>query len=147
MNRYIVVDLKENVLYSTGNLEYIIKNKYDRFGSTVKCTDKENLINEMQEWLNELEQETIINVLKENEGVFATHITKGHHLYIEGLNEFGETVNGNVSKIKNILVELFDNYYGYVTTLELDIELGETLKELKEKAIENIIDLYAKGKI
>jgi ribosomal protein L32E len=53
----MVIDLKENIIYNTNDLNYLInEDKLDRFGSSVSCSNKNDLLNEIKENVVELEQ-------------------------------------------------------------------------------------------
>lgn len=57
MNRYVVIDLKEDIIYNTNDLNYLINgDKLDRFGSSVSCSSKDDLLNEIKKTVAELEQ-------------------------------------------------------------------------------------------
>lgn len=54
MNRYIVADLEHNVLYNTNDLKYIIdEESFDRYGSSVACIDKDDLLDEINLCFND----------------------------------------------------------------------------------------------
>lgn len=53
MNRYIVVDLETDTIYSTGDLEKLAKEEFDRFGSSVTCTTKIELLEEVYNQVKE----------------------------------------------------------------------------------------------
>lgn len=57
MNRYIVVDLEEKVIYSINSLEDLVNGNDDRFGGSVTCRDYDDIIQELKEeikWLESL---------------------------------------------------------------------------------------------
>lgn len=54
MNRYLVIDLQDNVIYNTNDLKYLFYDKFDRFGSSISCIDKEDLINEVKDIIEDL---------------------------------------------------------------------------------------------
>lgn len=54
MNRYIVIDLQDNVIYNTNDLKYLFYDEFDRFGSSISCIDKEDLINEVKDIMEDL---------------------------------------------------------------------------------------------
>lgn len=57
MNRYIVVDLEEKVIYSINSLEDLVNGNDDRFDSSVTCRDYDDIIQELKEeikWLESL---------------------------------------------------------------------------------------------
>lgn len=57
MNKYIVIDLKEDIIYDTNDLNYLInEDELDRFGSSVSCSSKDDLLNEIKKIVAELEQ-------------------------------------------------------------------------------------------
>lgn len=56
MNRYIVVDLEENVIYDTNDLSNIVFDKFDRYGSSISCLDMEDTINELENIVEELKE-------------------------------------------------------------------------------------------
>ena len=49
MNRYLVIDLKDNNIYSTNDLKYILSDDLDRFGSSISCIDGHDLMNELED--------------------------------------------------------------------------------------------------
>jgi hypothetical protein len=53
MNRYIVIDLKDYILYSTHDLKYLREDEFDEFGGSVACLSIEDMKNEINNWLNE----------------------------------------------------------------------------------------------
>ena len=55
MNRYLVIDFENNWIISTHDLTTITEDKYDRFGSSVACIDKNDLINELKNMIKDLE--------------------------------------------------------------------------------------------
>lgn len=57
MNRYLVVDLIQNVIISTHDLTTITEDKFDRYGSSISCIDKYDLINELKNIIKEMESE------------------------------------------------------------------------------------------
>lgn len=57
MNRYIVIDLQDNMIISTHDLTTITEDKFDRFGGSVACIDKYDLIEEIKNVVKELEEE------------------------------------------------------------------------------------------
>ena len=58
MNRYILIDLKDNVLYSLYKVEIDFEENEEQT-SSVSCIDKEDLIKESEEWLNDLKEKRI----------------------------------------------------------------------------------------
>lgn len=58
MNRYILIDLKDNVLYSLYKVEIDFEENEEQT-SSVSCIDKEDLIETSEEWLNELKESRI----------------------------------------------------------------------------------------
>ena len=56
MNRYIVIDLEDDVIYDTQKLDYLVNNEFDRFGGSISCSDKEDLIHELKSIIEELEE-------------------------------------------------------------------------------------------
>lgn len=57
MNRYIVIDLKEDTIYDTNDLKFLTnEDSFDRFGGSVTCPNKENLVNELKKIVAELEE-------------------------------------------------------------------------------------------
>lgn len=56
MNRYIVVDFKENVLYSMEKVELDFPENEEQT-SSITCVDKEQLIEELEQWIKELKGE------------------------------------------------------------------------------------------
>ena len=57
MNRYLVIDLIQNVIISTHDLTTITEDKFDRYGSSISCIDKNDLINELKNIIKEMESE------------------------------------------------------------------------------------------
>lgn len=55
MNRYLVVDLIQNVIISTHDLTTITEDKFDRYGSSISCIDEEDLIKELKEIIQDME--------------------------------------------------------------------------------------------
>ena len=55
MNRYLVVDLIQNVIISTHDLTTITEDKFDRYGSSISCIDEKDLINELKNIIKEME--------------------------------------------------------------------------------------------
>jgi hypothetical protein len=58
MNRYILIDLKDNVLYSLYKVEIDFEENEEQT-SSVSCINKEDLIKESEEWLNDLKEKRI----------------------------------------------------------------------------------------
>jgi len=54
MNRYIVVDIERDMIYSTNDLHNILDEEFDRFGSSIACINHEDLGNEMKNIANEI---------------------------------------------------------------------------------------------
>ena len=48
MNRYLVVDYKTNTIYSTHKLETLINEEFDRYGSSISCIDKNDMLDELE---------------------------------------------------------------------------------------------------
>ena len=61
MNRYLVIDYKTNTIFSTHNLETIINDEFDRFGSSISCLDKNDMLNELE---NIIKQEKELEEVK-----------------------------------------------------------------------------------
>ena len=57
MNRYIVIDFKDNTIYNTEDLKYLTEDIFDRFGSSISCVDKEDLIQELSNLIKELKED------------------------------------------------------------------------------------------
>lgn len=55
MNRYLVIDLIQNVIISTHDLTTITEDKFDRYGSSISCIDENDLINELKNIIKEME--------------------------------------------------------------------------------------------
>lgn len=72
MNRYIVIDLEENCVYSTNDLEYMVREDlFDRYGSSTSCSNKQELIEEVNSFLEDIEDNTLkdckdFEILKEH---------------------------------------------------------------------------------
>lgn len=72
MNRYIVIDLEENCVYSTNDLEYMVREDlFDRYGSSTSCSNKQELIEEVNSFLEDIEDNTLkdckdFDILKEH---------------------------------------------------------------------------------
>ena len=64
-------------------------------------------------------------------------IDEKHHIFVEGLSEYGETNTDkefNADNIKTFCIELIDNEGEYVKTLDnVGITLDTTIEELKER--------------
>lgn len=58
MNRYILIDFKENVLYSLYKVEIDFEENEEQT-SSVSCIDKEDLIKEAEKWLDEQKEKRI----------------------------------------------------------------------------------------
>jgi DNA polymerase I-like protein with 3'-5' exonuclease and polymerase domains len=57
MNRYLVIDYETNTIFSTHNLETIINDEFDRFGSSISCIDKNDMLNELENIIKQEKQE------------------------------------------------------------------------------------------
>ena len=57
MNRYIVIDFKDNTIYNTEDLKHLTEDTFDRFGSSISCVDKEDLIQELSNLIEELKED------------------------------------------------------------------------------------------
>lgn len=72
MNRYMVIDLEENCIYSTNDLEYMVREDlFDRYGSSTSCSNKQELIEEVNSFLEDIEDNTLkdckdFEILKEH---------------------------------------------------------------------------------
>lgn len=72
MNRYIVIDLEENCVYSTNDLKYMVREDlFDRYGSSTSCSNKQELIEEVNSFLEDIEDNTLkdckdFEILKEH---------------------------------------------------------------------------------
>ena len=48
MNRYLVLDYETNTIYSTHKLETLINEEFDRYGSSISCIDKNDMLDELE---------------------------------------------------------------------------------------------------
>ncbi len=53
MNKYLVINFEDNTIISTNDLNNIVKDLYDRYGSSISCIDKEDLLKELEEIIKE----------------------------------------------------------------------------------------------
>lgn len=94
MNRYLVVDYETNTIFSTHNLETIINDEFDRFGSSISCLDKNDMLNELENIIKQ-EKEELNEHLVEIESKYDEYLMKtenrgmsyGELAYLQGLTK------------------------------------------------------------
>ena len=116
MNRYLVVDYETNTIFSTHNLETIINDEFDRFGSSISCVDKNDMLNELENIIKQ-EKEELYEYLMEVGCKYDEYLIKTEN---RGMSYGEHTYLQNLSKKE---LELFEK--------ELDKELEELENETR----------------
>lgn len=127
MNRYIVIDLEENCVYSTNDLEYMVREDlFDRYGSSTSCSNKQELIEEVNSFLEDIEDNTLkdckdFEILKE-------HFTeKEINIMQREINNYLSYLENNDDDISDVIENytreygnryLIDWYEGLISTEE-----------------------------
>jgi hypothetical protein len=78
--------------------------------------------------------------LKENNYIVEVEINESYHLFIEGLTEYGEMIDGNfdIDKIENLLVEIIGedvvgNLFGITLADTVESVMAKAKEKIKEK--------------
>ena len=127
MNRYIVIDLEENCVYSTNDLEYMVREDlFDRYGSSTSCSNKQELIEQVNSFLEDIEDNTLkdckdFEILKEH---FTEKEINTMQREISNYLSYLENNDDGISDVvENYIIEngnryLIDWYEGLISTEE-----------------------------